>query len=512
MILFQDNDWLAVAKPTGLPTHAPRAGTLGAVEWLKLHLGHETYPISRLDAGTSGALLLARTPAAAARAEEIHAAGAALKNYVFLSDGDGDLPESFTRDDELDGKPAHTAFRRLGGGEVAGRVITRWEAEITRGRRHQIRRHAAAAGLPLLGDMEHGGSPWPRLALHCRAVRWPDLAAPVACPVPDSFAASTPEDLAWSVAQERRGGWPEAVTDAWRVIHREEIPGLPAAVDVFGPWFNAVWFDEKVDADEATARLEPWLDRITAAARCRGGVIRAHRRGPHGRGLVGERRVVGQAPPDIYGVREHGLHYHIDLLHTQHAGLFLDQRDTRRRLALAAPNARFANLFAFTCSFSVAAAAAGCEVVFSVDTAKACLETGKANFGRNRLDGTGRGKFIQEDARKWLQRQLRRRNERPDEYTPLDLLVCDPPVFAAGKGGTRFDLAEEWPRLAAAAADLLGPDGQALFANNHRGGDHRRYRSLLAEHFSTVEDLRPPLDFPVLPGAEPHVRMFWCRR
>ena len=220
---------------------------------------------------------------------------------------------------------------------------------------------------------------------------------------------------------------------------------------------------------------------------------------------------MGQPPPEIFPVHEHGLHYAIDLVRTQHTGLFLDQRDTRRRLALAAAGARVANLFAFTCSFSVVAAAAGCEVVFSVDTAKACLETGKTNFARNRLDDGGRGKFIREDARKWLDRQLRRRDQRPGEFKPLDLVVCDPPVFAGSKSA-RFDLVEAWPRLAAAAAGLLGPDGQALFANNHRGGDHRRYREQLAEHFSEVEDLRPPLDFPVLPGAEPHVRMFWCGR
>ncbi|MCP4572533.1 MAG: hypothetical protein GY838_09310 [bacterium] len=512
MILYEDASWLAVAKPAGMPTHGPRVGVLGAVEWLKLHLALETHPISRLDAGTSGVLLLARNPAAAARAEEIHATGAAVKTYVFLADSGHDLPDKFARDDALDGKPAHTAFRRLGAGEVAGRNVTRWEAEITRGRRHQIRRHAAAAGLPLLGDDEHGGSPWPRLALHCREVRWPEVAEPMACPVPGSFAAATSDDLAWAVAEERRGDWPAQVSDARRAIHRDEIPGLPAAIDVYGPWFNAVWFDETTGADEAHTRLAPWLDRVAAAAGCRGGVIRAHARDPHRKGLVSDLRTVGDPPPSVFPVVEHGLRYRVDLLHTQHTGLFLDQRDTRRRLFQAAVGARMANLFAFTCSFSVVAAAAGCEVVFSVDSAKACLETGKGNFATNGLDETGRGKFVQEDARKWLARQLRRQDKRPDEFTPLNLLVCDPPVFAGGKGGARFGLQQEWPHLAEASAHLLGPAGQALFANNHRGGDHRRYRAQLAAKFARVEDLRPPLDFPLLPDAEFHVRMFWCHR
>jgi 23S rRNA (cytosine1962-C5)-methyltransferase len=499
MILHRDDDWLAVDKPTGLSTHAPRAGVLGAVEWLRLHLGEETHVVSRLDAGTSGVLLLARHAAAAARAQEVHEAGAARKTYEFLSDGDGP-PDGFVCEDPLDDRPARTEFTR-----VAGR---RWRAVITAGRRHQIRRHAAAHGLPLLGDAAYGGTPWPRLALHCSEVAWPGL-EPVRSAPPASFDAD--DDRAWAVACERRGNWPRQVSDAWRAVHRDEVDGLPVAVDVYGPWFNAVWFDEDVAAAAALERLDPLLHRVAAHAGCRGGVVRTHRRNPHGKGLVGETTPWGEPPSGVFTVTEHGLHYAIDLLATQHTGLFLDQRDTRRRLALAAAGARVANLFAFTCSFSVAAAAAGAEVVFSVDTAKACLETGKANFAANALAETGRGKFVQEDARKWLGRQERRRDERPADFTPLDLVVCDPPVFAAGKGGARFSVEEEWPRLARSGAGLLAPDGQALFANNHRGGNHARYRAQLADAFAVVEDLRAPLDFPEIGENAGHVRVFWCR-
>ena len=50
-----------------------------------------------------------------------------------------------------------------------------------------------------------------------------------------------------------------------------------------------------------------------------------------------------------------------NLTRTQHTGLFLDQRDSRRRVVKFAAGARVANLFAFTCSFSVAAAAAAVQ-------------------------------------------------------------------------------------------------------------------------------------------------------
>ena len=186
------------------------------------------------------------------------------------------------------------------------------------------------------------------------------------------------------------------------------------------------------------------------------------------------------------------------------------QRDTRRRVALKSEKARMANLFAYTCSFSVVAARQGAEVVFSVDTAKPCLNTGKTNFALNGLSETGQGKFIQEDVRKWLARQMRKRDQDQDAWAGYDLVVCDPPVFASAKDGGQFSVEKEWPGLAESCAGLLAADGAAIFANNHRTGDHRYYRKVLTEIFDSVTDLRPPLDFPVFTGRPHHVRTFWC--
>jgi len=114
VILYRDQDWLAVDKPAGLATHAGHPGELGAVEWLALHLDLEAFVVSRLDAGTSGVLWLALHREASGLAQRLHEEGAALKTYVFLSPVDAreaGLPETWTRDDALDGHAARTAFR-----------------------------------------------------------------------------------------------------------------------------------------------------------------------------------------------------------------------------------------------------------------------------------------------------------------------------------------------------------------------------------------------------------------
>ena len=515
MILYRDDDWLVVDKPEGLATHAGKPGELGVVEWLKLHHGLETHVVSRLDRGTSGVLLLARTPAASARAQEIHEQGQALKTYHFLT-AIAPAAESWICEEPLDDKSARTEFQVIGeGGQVrtsAGTLeLTRVEARILRGRKHQIRRHASVSGAPILGDRQYGGDNHGRICLHCRQVDWPGLAQPLISEDPPSFQAlAAGENAGLAICHDRRLQWLPTITDTFRAVHRDEIPGLPAAVDVYGPFFDAIWFDETADPEKAAQRLDPVLAEISGRHGCRGGIVRTHRRNPHQRSLVTETRVVGEAPPDFFTVQEHGLQYEISLTKTQHTGLFLDQRDTRRRVYLGAKGRRLGNLFAYTGSFSVAAIAGEGEVAFSVDVAKPGLNTGKRNFELNGLADSGRGKFVQEDVRRWLERQLRRQAEKPREWQPLDLVVCDPPVFASSKKGGKFSLEKEWPRLAEATRRLLGPQGQALFANNHRSGDHRAYRRALEERFTTVTDLRPPFDFPVAEGRPHHVRLFWC--
>ncbi len=521
MILYQDENWLVVNKPVGLATHAGAPGELGVVEWLELHHGLKTYVVSRLDRGTSGLLLLALSPEASGLAQKIHEEGTASKTYEFLSPAISS-ENHWSCDQDLDGKTSHTDFTRL---ETIGKIntpqgsatLTRYQAVIKRGRKHQIRRHAQMSGVPLFGDDQYGVHWNGRLCLHCRELSWPGIDGGLQSALPPSFEAMARNEqslagLGLSLCRDRRLDWLETITDVFRAVHRDEIQGLPAAIDIYGRYFDAVWFDETADPNKAADRLDPVLDEICRIYNCLGGIVRIHRRNPHQRNLVTETRIFRDAPPDQFTVQEHGLQYQISLTQTQHTGLFLDQRDTRRRLFLSSEGKRLANLFAYTCSFSVAALSGGGEVAFSVDVAKPGLNVGKINLELNGQGDTGRGKFILEDVRKWLERQLRRKAENPQQWQPLDLVICDPPVFASSKKGGKFSVEKEWPRLAEAAAQLMPTGGQAMFANNHRTGDHSYYRRELSTRFASVMDLRPPLDFPVFEGRPHHVRIFWCEK
>ncbi len=508
--LYRDDKWLVVNKPTGLSTHAANEGDLGVAEWLQLHMNLKVHVFSRLDKGTSGVLVMALNKAASAAAQKIHESEQSKKTYLMISNKKHGGSSSWICREPLDGSACETAFKFIKGGP--GFFL--YQADITRGKTHQIRRHAESSGISVLGDDEHGGAAFPRLCLHCAEVEWPGIAQKLVADLPDSFemliAGENDLLLHTAAAYERRLNWLLPVTNAFRLIHRDEVLHLPFAVDLFGDWMCVTGFDETVSAQTLLAQIKPALKFLSEKYACRGGIIKTNQRNPHNKKLFGEMAVWGEPPPDVFPVHEHDLNYEISLGNTQHAGLFLDQRDSRQRLAQVAQGKRVANLFAFTCSFSAVAVKAGAEVAFSVDLASGCLEQGKKNFAQNHLTEGGRGKFIQEDVRTWLARQLRQKKNNPNQFVPWDLIVCDPPVFAATGHGHSFSVSKMWSELAGNVRAILSDTGIALFANNHRGGSDKFYLTGLTSHFLKVTSLRPPLDFPEVDSRHTHVRIYWC--
>ncbi|MCB9639449.1 MAG: RluA family pseudouridine synthase [Myxococcales bacterium] len=180
-VLYEDNDVMAVAKPSGLPV-MPAGGFLQNTLWWQIqqHYPTETpIPIHRLGRGTSGVLLLARTPEArASLSQQMRQSteGTKLmhKQYRALV-GEWPLEDTFVLDHPI-GKVEHPILGHLyaatPSGQHAyscGRVLARrpgetlLEVTIHTGRPHQIRIHLATAGAPLLGDPLYqagGGFAW----------------------------------------------------------------------------------------------------------------------------------------------------------------------------------------------------------------------------------------------------------------------------------------------------------------------------------------------------------------
>ena len=189
---------------------------------------------------------------------------------------------------------------------------------------------------------------------------------------------------------------------------------------------------------------------------------------------------------------EHHLKFAIDFGAGYSAGLFVDQRENRRFVRQAKPE-RLLNCFAYTCSFSVAAASAGAQTV-NVDLSKKSLERGRQNFVLNSLSAEGH-KFIADDVRSVL-RRLARRGEK------FDMIILDPPTFSRTKGGEAFHVESDFEDLMVAAFELIDGKGRILLSTNCETLSEQalermaRYGLKLSRRAGVFHRQPRPLDFP----------------
>jgi len=153
---------------------------------------------------------------------------------------------------------------------------------------------------------------------------------------------------------------------------------------------------------------------------------------------------------------EHSLKYKIDFDSGYSVGLFVDQRENRRYVRQSKPK-RLLNCFAYTCSFSVAAASVGSQTV-NIDLSKKSLERGRENFALNSLPTTDH-KFISDDVLAVLPR-LARKGEK------FDMIVLDPPTFSRSHRGKTFHVESDFEELLGHALPLVARDGCILLSTN----------------------------------------------
>jgi len=127
---------------------------------------------------------------------------------------------------------------------------------------------------------------------------------------------------------------------------------------------------------------------------------------------------------EFFTVIENGLKFLVNLTDYLDTGLFLDHRITRQMMKEQCGNKRVLNLFCYTGSFSVYAAAGGAGSVTSVDLSKTYLNWAENNFVINLLKDTKGYSFIHADVKQYV------KTLAPDSF---DLVIMDPPTFSNSK-------------------------------------------------------------------------------
>ncbi len=186
-LLYQDDNYVAVDKPTGLAAIPERAGDPECLQArLSSALGARLWVVHRIDKEAGGLIIFAKNPKAHKHLNDLFAARKVEKTYLAVAHGaiaadEGriDVPlrefgSGRIGADPARGKPSLTTYRVLERRSEATLV----EVRLHTGRRHQIRAHFYAIGHPLVGDVRYGDraaqAKFPRLMLHAWKLAFTD--------------------------------------------------------------------------------------------------------------------------------------------------------------------------------------------------------------------------------------------------------------------------------------------------------------------------------------------------
>lgn len=263
-------------------------------------------------------------------------------------------------------------------------------------------------------------------------------------------------------------------TDAYRLYDRD-IPEVPLLLEVYGDAVAGWLYERPYEKDDGQERL--WLEAMSAAAAEALGMPLDRlflKRRKRQRGTAQYERVAEQGV--VREVTESGLRFRVNLSDYLDTGLFLDHRGTRDMVRGISAGYRILNLFCYTASFSVHAAAGGALEIDSVDLSNTYLDWAEANFRLNGFQAVhaspqeyasrrlpGRYRLVRADALRFLEGAIQ-------AGLRWDLIILDPPTFSNSKkmAGT-LDIRRDYLSLINLCRGALEPGGTLIFSTNAKG-------------------------------------------
>lgn len=196
-------------------------------------------------------------------------------------------------------------------------------------------------------------------------------------------------------------------------------------------------------------------------------------------------------------VEENFLHYYVHLLDGPMTRFFIDQREVRKSLLNSSHGQTFLNLFAYSGSFSIAAAKNGMTTT-SVDLAKRSIELIRENFIINEIDVDAHAIYIM-DTFDYLRYAARK-------GLTFDCILIDPPSFARNKSKV-FKVERDYPKLIEAALAVLAKNGTLILSQNLESFTLNQFKSQIKRVMGdlkrdvTMKDVKGlPKDFKTSPG------------
>jgi 23S rRNA (cytosine1962-C5)-methyltransferase len=246
----------------------------------------------------------------------------------------------------------------------------------------------------------------------------------------------------------------------WR-LYDHDLPEYPICVEIYEDYIYIAEYNRRHALTDEEHAI--WLaDTKTIIAAITGIAIdnmylRVRKRMDHKE----EQYEKDEAVPEskIISVQETGLKFLVNLTDYLDSGLFLDHRLTRQMVQAEAKDTEFLNLFSYTSSFSVYAAAAGAKTVTSVDLSKTYLSWSEENFALNKLKNLVAYQFVHADVKQYL------KTLPSNKY---DLVVMDPPTFSNSKRmKSVLDIQLDHVELINDVLRAMKPGGILYFSTNY---------------------------------------------
>lgn len=189
---------------------------------------------------------------------------------------------------------------------------------------------------------------------------------------------------------------------------------------------------------------------------------------------------------EFFVVREAGLFFRVNLSDYLDTGLFLDHRITRSIVKEKSAGKKILNLFCYTGSFSVYAAAGGADEVVSVDLSNTYLNWAEENFRLNEFADKQKFRFVKADVKQYL-------DSLPPNY--FDLVVMDPPTFSNSKMMKDFlDIQRDHVELLNKTLAATKPGGIIYFSTNSRRFELDK-QNINASSIKDITRATTPFDF-----------------
>ena len=262
-------------------------------------------------------------------------------------------------------------------------------------------------------------------------------------------------------AARTRLGLPSADTNAYRLVNSEgdDLPGL--VIDVYA---------DTAAVQITTLAMSMRRAEIYDALEAELGVKTIFELAPASyaelEGYAAGSRIARGASRATVPVLENGVALEVEPLGGQKTGMFIDQRETRARVASLARGARVLDVYAYAGGFGLAAARAGAAAVTAVDISARAVARVTAHAAANGVSIAA----IEADAFRYLETATPR---------AFDLVVIDPPKFARARKD--LDAARKgYERLNALALQAVAAGGILVTCSCSQNVDAETFERIVA--------------------------------